>query len=104
MTVLIHPEVRREDAPPDINDHAVALIEEKIEEWRHLHRALVAADARVLDHRRKQPAAVSRIGFLEADARLLQYKCDRALESLASAVAARRALFRPERPYPPMDF
>lgn len=89
--------------PADIKEHAVYVIDEKIDEWRHLHKALAAAEEKVREHQDRHPNSMGHIRSLEADVRLLQDKCDRALEALGAAVAARRALAAPERPYPAME-
>ncbi len=90
--------------PTDIKQHVVCLIDEKIDEWRRLRRSLAAAQAKVRAGEHAQPQSGGWVHCDQADVRLLQYKCDRALDALGAAVAARRALSTAERPHPAMHF
>ncbi len=89
--------------PPDrVQEHAVYVIEQQVDCWRQLHEALRRAEARLREDRARQPGALEHLNVLEANVRLLQHKCDRALEALGAAVSARRAILRTERAEPPL--
>jgi len=103
LTSELHTPVQTRRPPTQPQKHAVFLIEQKVEEWQALNEALRHEESELRQYRAKHPNAVEHLHLLEAGVRLLQLKCDRALEGLGAAVGARRAFQTTERPYPPME-
>ena len=103
LTSEPHTRVRTSCPPALPEEHAVFLIEQKMEQWQALNEALRHQESELRQFRSKHPHPLEQLHLLEAGVRLLQRKCDRALEGLGAAVGARLTFQKSERPYPPMD-